>query len=46
MTEKEKLEVLNLRKRLVAQREEIKRLQELVKHYEKERMEKEDRRVV
>lgn len=32
LTDKEKMELLNLRKRIVAQRDEIKRLQEQVKH--------------
>lgn len=32
LTDKEKMELLNLRRRVVAQREEIKRLQEQVKH--------------
>ena len=34
LTDKEKMELLNLRKRIVAQRDEIKRLQEQVKHPE------------
>lgn len=31
LTDKEKMELLNLRKRIVAQRDEIKRLQEQIK---------------
>lgn len=32
LTDKEKMELMNLRRRVVAQKEEIKRLQEQVKH--------------
>ena len=35
MTNKERMEMMNLRKRVQAQREEIKRLQEVIAKYEK-----------
>lgn len=36
MTDKERMELLNLRKRVAAQREEIKRLREQIERLEKE----------